>query len=615
MKVILTFPVALCMFLFTSILLAEQSSVVSIPPAGHLFQTLKEKHPRLLVQPEDFARIRRLVNEDERASTWYQSLKKEAEEILEAPASTYVIPDGLRLLRTSRTVLRRVYTLGLLYRLGEGDSSYLERLWQEVEAAANFHDWNPRHFLDTAEMSHALAIAYDWLYDSWSESQKQVLRKAVMTHGLLPAWAAYQGESEHGWWTSVGHNWNQVCNGGIGAAALAIAEADPAFTSKVLHEALIRIPEAMVHYGPDGGWNEGPGYWHYATSYNVLILAALESALGTDFGLSNIEGFSKAGSFPIFMTGPTGKTFNFADGGEGTIRASEMFWLAKKFQRPEYAAYQARHAHGSALDLLWFDPTIADQNVVDRPLDAYYRGLEVVTLRSSWIDPDAFFVGFKAGDNKANHSNLDVGTFVLEAFGERWAVDLGADDYNLPQYFDAGREGTRWTYYRMRAEGHNTLLVDPDRRPDQDPSSSASVRCFLTEPRQAWALADLSTVYRRNPHSVERKITLLRGDPPRVLIEDRVETKDPVAVWWFLHTPAEIRLEQEGRRAILVLGEKKLLVELASWPEARFVAMNARPLPTSPDPAGQSTNDGIRKLAIQVAGATEASLKVVIQPF
>ena len=80
----------------------------------------------------------------------------------------------------------------------------------------------------------------------------------------------------------------------------------------------------------------------------------------------------------------------------------------------------------------------------------------VVTMRSSWDDPNARFVGFKGGDNKVNHSHADLGTFVLDAMGYRWAMDLGPDDYNLPGYF--GKE--RWNYYRLRTEGHNTLVVD-----------------------------------------------------------------------------------------------------------------------------------------------------------
>ena len=37
----------------------------------------------------------------------------------------------------------------------------------------------------------------------------------------------------------------------------------------------------------------------------------------------------------------------------------------------------------------------------------------------SWTDPRALFVGFKGGDNDAPHSDPDLGTFVLDALGDR----------------------------------------------------------------------------------------------------------------------------------------------------------------------------------------------------
>ena len=80
-------------------------------------------------------------------------------------------------------------------------------------------------------------------------------------------------------------------------------------------------------------------------------------------------------------------------------------------------------------------------------------------MRSAWDDPNAVSVDFKAGDNKANHSHLDLGSFIVDALGVRWACDLGADDYNMPGYFG----GKRWTYYRLRAEGHNTLVINSGR--------------------------------------------------------------------------------------------------------------------------------------------------------
>jgi len=248
-----------------------------------------------------------------------------------------------------------------------------------------------------------------------------------------------------------------VCNGGIGIGALALADDEPELAGEILRAGLESIQIAMAEFAPNGAWKEGPGYWNYATAYNVAFLAALETALGTDFGLAHIPGFADTGGFPVYLTGPLGRTFNYADGSDGAIRAAQMHWLACKFERPAYSDYQAKVASPSALDLIWFRPTAASSPAPDPPLDKYFRGVEVATFRSAWNDRDAVFVGFKAGDNKANHSNLDLGTFILDALGTRWALDLGADNYNMPGYF--GKQ--RWTYYRMRAESHNTLVLNP----------------------------------------------------------------------------------------------------------------------------------------------------------
>ena len=51
------------------------------------------------------------------------------------------------------------------------------------------------HFLDTAEMSAAFGIAYDWLYDVFSDDQKSQMRQALTTFGLGPGAAAYNNTS------------------------------------------------------------------------------------------------------------------------------------------------------------------------------------------------------------------------------------------------------------------------------------------------------------------------------------------------------------------------------------------------------------------------------------
>jgi heparinase II/III-like protein/uncharacterized protein DUF4962 len=599
---------------------------VSIPPPREIMARLRPGHPRLLISAEGFAQVRQQAGARSAGKSsarsgkektvpganpllqrWHEQLRERAQRLLTEAPSRYEIPDGLRLLATSRRVLDRVYTLALLYRL-DGDRRYVDRAWEELQAAASFPDWNPRHFLDTAEMTHAFAIGYDWLYDAWTEAQRDTLRAAIIEKGLKPALAAYRGEATFGWWVKAHHNWNQVCNGGIGMGALAIGDQAPELAGELLHAALESLRLPMAQFAPDGAWVEGPGYWNYATSYNTIFFAALETALGTDFGFSQAPGFSETGLFPLYLTGPLGRTFNYADGGEGTIRAPQMFWLARQFDRPVYAWYQREVASPSPLDLLWFDPRGDSPRPAELPLDKQFRGADLATFRSAWQDRNAVFVGFKAGDNKANHSHLDLGTFVLDALGVRWALDLGADNYNLPGYF--GQQ--RWTYYRMRAEGHNTLVINPSAEPDQDPSAAARIFRFQTAPQKAFAIADLTPAYARNARKVQRGIALLNRR--EVLLQDELQAEKPAEVWWFLHTPALAQLSDGGATATLTQGDQRLWVHLLSPPGATFTIMDARPLASSPHPEGQAQNEGIRKLAIHLTGVTNLRLAVLLVP-
>jgi hypothetical protein len=578
-----------------------------IPPPEEILQRLRLEHPRLLASAHDFTALGQQSGASPDRGRWLNRVRKRAERVLAEAPSRYEIPDGMRLLSTSRRVLDRVYTLALLYRL-DGDERYAERAWQELRTAAAFVDWNPSHFLDTAEMTHAFAIGYDWLHDRWDEAQRAALRAAIIEKGLKPALECYRGTASFGKWVKAPHNWNQVCNGGIGMGALAIAEDEPELAGEILRAALQSLPLAMEQFAPDGAWAEGPGYWRYATYYNVVFLAALETALGTDFGLSRTPGFSETGFFPIYLTGPLGRTFNYADGSDSAIRAPQMFWLARRFQQPAYAVYQRRVGAPRALDLLWFDPQGDTQDIDGAPLDRYFRGAEVVTFRSRWDDPDALFIGFKAGHNKVNHSHLDLGTFVLDALGSRWAVDLGADDYNLPGYW--GKK--RWTYYRMRAEGHNTLVLNPGADPDQDPAAVAPILRFRSDPEEALAIADLTPAYAHHAQRVWRGLQL--RERRQVLVQDEIEAEKPVEVWWSMHTPATVRVSDDGQSATLTQGEARLWARLLSPAVGRFTVMVAEPLPTSPRPDGQARNEGVRKLAIRLDDATDVRLAVLLVP-
>jgi hypothetical protein len=577
------------------------------------------KATRILATADDFDRIRRLVGSDAKARYFYSRTKRAAEGILDEPPYQYKLEGESGLGKISSDILWRIWQLATVYRL-EGEDRYADRAWQELQTAADFPDWNPDEFLSTAMMTHAFAVGYDWV--PWTEEQRTVLRDAIVEKGLKPALKCYHGRPDYGWWVRADHNWNQVCNGGIGTGAIAVLDDLPDLSKQIIGYAVKSLRLPMERFAPDGGWPEGPSYWEYGSYYNCAFLASLVNALGTDYGLSDTPGFSDSGLFPIYLSGPTGRTFNFADpGGETSnsdhpLHAPQMFWLARRFHRPLYGwyplSYSAELWWGLALDLVWFDPDARDPQTENLPLDKHFLGIDVATFRGAWNDKNTTFVTFKAGDNQANHAHLDIGSFVLDALGQRWALDLGADDYNLPGYWETGIEGPRWNYCRLRAEGHNTIVVNPSSRPDQNPQSKAKIVRFQSEPERSYAIANLLFPYAGNVLSFQRGIAL--ADRRIVTVQDEITTARPSEIWWFMHTEADVQLSDDQRTATLTQGSARLHCSIGSPPEAQFSVMDARPLPSSPNPSGQTPNIGIQKLAVHMNRVAATTLNVLMVP-
>ncbi len=343
---------------------------------GDPLENLNKAHPRLILLDSDLPRIRALLHDVPLARKLHDSLVRDAEKLETTPPVEYKLL-GPRLLAQSRRVLDRVYTLALLYRL-DGNPQFLNRALKELRAAALFPNWNPSHFLDVAEMTHAFAIGYDWLYPALTQPDRDWMRGTLLVKGLDPAIAQYK---ENAPWLAANHNWNLVCNSGAGMGALSVADEEPDRARSILRSALDSIPRALVTYGTDGGWPEGPAYWNYATRYIVSFIASLESATGNDAGLASSRGFERTGRFRVYFIGPSNKTFNFGDAADDAGAAPEMFWLARRFNQPVYAWAEQRDAdhasHADPLDLVWFSkearPPRGEDWPTDRPLRPAYK--------------------------------------------------------------------------------------------------------------------------------------------------------------------------------------------------------------------------------------------------
>jgi hypothetical protein len=596
------------------VLLAE--SLFAAPPAtrpaiqeNDVLSTLHKPHPRLMLHDDGLERLKTALKDGSD-----KDLARCVEQVLQQADKTATEPMlerkliGPRLLSVSRESVRRIYTLGMAWRL-TGKEVYARSARANLLAVCEFEDWNPSHFLDVAEMSHAVGVGYDWFYSYLAPADRDKIRKALVRLGLQEGLAVY--EKGKGWFHTSTHNWNQVCNGGLLAGALAVADEEPGVAARIVTNAVKSLPRALATYDPDGAWGEGPSYWSYATHYTAYGLGALNSALGNDFGLSKSDGLRLAGHFPIHTAGPKGLMLNFADVNDlSKLKSSPCtFWLARTYNDATLAATEHQRLESqtsTAQHLVWWvkRPADAAKLLASRPLEAYFRGaVEVVTFRSGW-DAGATFAGIKAGYNQVNHGHLDLGNFELDIDGVRWARDLGSDDYNLPSYWQGQtQDGKRWTYYRLSSLSHNVPLLAAPGGALLNQNCQAKSRVTLFSKENSRAVVDLSQAYAPRASKAFRGLAMV-DDRRAVLVQDELELAQASDVTWAMTTDAAITTG--GASASLKQDGKELTATILSPAGAVFSVESAQ------QQKPQKENKGVSRLLVKLPNQAGAVRLVVL---
>ncbi len=571
---------------------------------------LRPGHPRLIITTDGWKDLRARLAKEANQNTVLTSIIKDARKVLTAPPLVYK-KEGRRLLAVSREALRRIGLCAFAYRV-TGEKVFLERAQNDMLAAAAFADWNPSHFLDTAEMTCALAIGYDWLFEALPIATRATIRQAILEKGIKP------GLTQKGWPTAE-NNWNQVCYGGLSLGALALADETPDIARQLLTLAKKNNPIGLKPYAPSGIYPEGPGYWGYGTTYQVLMLSALQTALGTDWNLSAASGFLASATALVEQTGPTGQAYNFSDCGSGVSFNPTLFWFAQKLQQPSLVYSQNQllqqklaapnkdsKGHGfPPLLAIWTSGLPKNIPPPTLPLAWHGDGLNPVgVFRSSWTDPNALYLAFKGGSASVNHGHMDAGSFVLEADGVRWACDLGMQDYNSIEskgwaLFNKKQDSARWNVYRLNNFSHNTLTlggklhnVDGDAR--------------ITEFTDKSAAVNLSQIFTGQAGSVTRKFLMAENKAVRIR-DDIAAAKPGLSVRWQMVTHAKISVDKN--QATLLQGGKTLSAKILSPAGAKFEIASAQP----PQDGVNQPNPNAQILAVNTVIPTSGSLTVEIQ--
>lgn len=590
--------------------------------------SLNTKNIKLIANNNNFENVYNeiYINKNKNVIKSYETIEKRANEILEEPMCEYKIDEGNRMLNVSRKCKETIETLGFIIKIMELNNKnneqiqkYSTRAINELINVCKFQDWHPNHFLDTAEMTYSVALGYNWMYDYLSKEEKDIIQKAIINNGLI-AGISSQYTSQ---FVNKNNNWNPICNGALAIGAIAllkinenielkendidynfqknylkineneISENKYKVTLKKLCQAIIyrtidKIP-LVYEEMQDGAYEEGILYWEYGNTYLINFLSTLKLSFGKTFNLVDDTYLKNTILYPVYLTGkssvnlPESKVYNYGDADENIVNTSASTWLANQYYKDEKLSkivnwYQENYFETQNIyQLLWqnYKFSFKDKNEQEATLndiaDKKYQGTEIAILQKNILDKKGFYIATKAGKNSStNHSDLDAGSFILDAKGTRWIEDSGREYYNVNKYWD--KSYIRWTYYKKRAESHSTIVLDTDTNEDQKINADCKIINFISNNNKSSVELDISEAYNfdeKTKNEITRKI-LLDKEKNKILIEDNIKLENNSNIYsmFNISSNTSIVFENDKKTAIL---KKNVLQDNGAYKEESLI--------------------------------------------
>ncbi|MBE5040300.1 stalk domain-containing protein [Ructibacterium gallinarum] len=573
------------------------------------------EHPRLHTNTERLEEMKMAAEQSETLQTWLNTLIASADSRIagEFVPFDYDVSSG----RLNYSTAEGLPSIAIGYLLTK-DSKYIDRAWQIMSTYCSWDNWFPDHYLDTAITANAIAIAYDWMYDGFTPEQRKVIEDGLYRNALREALLWQYGVKSSGSnnsWPYMYNNWNEVCNGSMITVALALMDVYPEEASRVLANCFKGLEFSLFYYAPDGAWFEGPVYWEFGTSYLISALSTLETVMGTTFALDKAEGISNTADYGLDGQSSLG-TFNFADADEYDSNTDYQFWLARHFDKPEVTNAVLHNTKGGIIGLSPLTPLFADWTSLEketeqRPYDAYFGGnTQIITMRDSW-ESEETYLATKGGVEAHSHGHMDIGGFVFDSMGERWAAELGVENYSVPGFWNI--EGGKWKCLRNRAEGHNTLIINPDGTGiDHTLYAESEAELRESKPKGAIGVVDMSEPLSAYTESARRGF-FLTDYRKSLVVRDELELTDASEIYWMMYTKA-MEGKIDGNSVILTQNGKKLRMDFLTNGNLTLYYEEAKAMEGMPTVLGETDNSAFRRVRAKITGSGTIHITVKLTP-
>lgn len=541
------------------------------PCAARISRMNEYNHPRLIMNDAALVEFKSALDaaaSDSPFRQLHELAMKIADETVSGDDIVRSFDSSGRMLGTSRQALKRIFNCAYAYRVTE-DPKYLARAEKDLLTVSAYDDWNgKKHFLDVGEMCAAVAIGYDWLYADLQETTRAAIEKAYYSYGIGNV---YRRQWNLDFLNTTG-NWEQVCCGGLCAAALAMYEAYPSDAQFIIDKCKSSNLEIAPRlYSNQGNYPEGYSYWEYGSSFQSLMNLCLETAAG-DNSLSNPKGFDQTPNYYLFLEGPSGMCFNYSDTSPNTNQPALTLWyFAAKYDKPslivnEIPKIAKNYGSGEVPRLLpiavWAASKL-DFSKTNAAQDKMYVGNgenPVIVMRNGWGGAATdYYVGFKGGKANNSHGHMDAGSFIMDYHNLRWAYDFTRPSYATVEaalkaaggdFWSLAQNSLRWQVNVMNNLNHNTLTINGAQHVV---SGSATITDSFENVGEMGGTMDLTPVYAGNAASVKRTLKVIGKDVLYVIDEIEALPSKAAAVEWRMVSKAvptvsntNIKLTQGG---------------------------------------------------------------------
>ena len=418
-------------------------------------------HPRVLISAEAMTALQSgALASNPAAKIFNTSIIERCDEILtEGDLANDLV--NKRLTTVAEKALERIFFLSYGYRTTQ-KAEYLTQAEKDINAVCGWTDWNGENYvIDAAELTAAVALGYDWLYDNLSEATRTAALAALKAHA--PALV-----------TEAENSTNAICNAAAGLAALAMYDnGSKATAAKLLDDAVAANKKGgFVPYGHAGAYVEGYDIWAHATTYEAMLISALEAVFANDGGLyATSESFVKSAEWALFMVGTSGNVFNYGNAQEKAEPKLANWFFARKENDTKYlhvekklyndgVSYKGRFSEYRLLPAIFalMDPAQATK-IPAAPTSHYWYcdnngeaadGMAFVAVFSTGEGVDSYYA-VKGGSANGYNGHQDNGSFVYDFKGVRLVTDLGAGNEAAyaeaagADYHNYSTGSARWT--------------------------------------------------------------------------------------------------------------------------------------------------------------------------